>query len=337
MRIPVGKASIAVCAVTALAAGGWAWIGYRPSISASPVSASPVSVLKPAERDILAQMRAAGLRGDRSQTTAMIKALQNGHPTYIATGLRALAEVGDETALPAIEKLMLQHPTDTVGEEARAVRARLISVNRTSKALVPDENAKTKLRIFLSEVRLKPAELSSSVSEFGFTQRGRQGWSREAYAMEEIADMMYRDPFTNYQTVPDLQGVDFTADPGSALKARLAQFPKAERVEWMINELAHKRSIRGEDGFLLQLTVDEGSSASHLAARKLMEMDAHRSDYTYIGFSALFDVLRGVGDTSQSPIVERFLHDKDGWIAYYAQQVYPDVRRGLRRQYAVGY
>ncbi len=299
--------------------------------------ATPVPPLGPTERHRLALMRAAGISGDQSQIPNMVAALDRDHPTYVATALRSLSEVGGKESLSAIEKVIIRHPKDYIGARARMIHARLIAEGNSSKLIDPQLRAASKISVFLSEARLSHSELVSQSVKSAKSGNAYQSRSADVYAVEEISDIMYRDTSANYQTIADLQGVDFSADPASAIKVQLSQLPKAKRTDWLINELAHKRVLRGEDGFLLQLAVDEGVPASRLAVKKLMEMDTNRSEYTYIGFLALFEVLRGIGDTNQTSVVEHFLHDKDRWIAYYAQQVYPDVKQGSRCQYAAGY
>jgi len=70
---------------------------------------------------------------------------------------------------------------------------------------------------------------------------------------------------------------------------------------------------------------------------KLIDMDLHQEEYHSDHFAALFNVLRGIGDTSQSPFVEGFVHDPSRKAHNAAETVFADILRGNKVLCAVGY
>ncbi len=300
-------------------------------------SAKPAAPSSPDEYDYLAGIRVAGLNRDSSRLADMVACLKSTDPASVATGLHALAHLGDERAIPDVEQVVQNYPAGYIRAEAKSARARLLAESTGRSLTIPGDRAGVKTTKFMSEEGIDATILNAGVLAYYSSSGEGQGLPHEVDSLRELADMAYREPDADYLALPLLQKINFSQDPGSTLKIKLAVMPKAARVPWMINELAHKTILHKEDALLTQLAVDEGTSSSQQVAIKLTEMDAQRDQYTYTGFSALFDVLRGIGDSRQAPTVEHFLNDKDTWVAYYAQQVYPDVKRGLRRQYAIGY
>jgi hypothetical protein len=292
--------------------------------------------ITPKEESRLAALRIAGLHRDLSKMSQMIACLNDSNPTYVATGLHALEHLGNEQGIPDIDRVASGSNTDYIREEAKSAHARLMAETTDLSPTLPDERVQIKIDRYFSEEGLDKDKIVAGVLAF-HSRGGSQGLSHEMNALREVADMAYRDSSTGFLSSPQLQGLDYSQDPGAALKVRLARMPQEGRLPWMINELANKKKIGKNEGYLLQLAVDEGEAASQAAGSKLREMDANREQYTYTGFSALFDVIRGVGDKRQTSLIAHFLNDQDTWIAYYAQQVYPSVKKGLGKQYAVGY
>lgn len=223
---------------------------------------------------------------------------------------------------------------------ARAARARLLAEAAGQGINSGPAQAAAKVARFYQALGLTPASLNAAVSAESNDPRPR--YQREAaplavYALRELADMVYRGNYRDYASLPGVAVVDFTPDGPAALKMRLAPLPQPQRMDTMLGELSHKDKLLKEDNFEIQLAADEGLSASHAVAARLRYMQAHREQFAGIGFAALFDVLRGVGDKEQAPLVAQFQHDSDYDVGYYSRMDFYKLQRGMQRQYVAGY
>lgn len=311
--------------------------------------------LKPDDADSVARMHLAGLRGDRTQVPDMIKALESPvHWGYSITALHALARLGEVQALPVIEQkymprsIMAAGSGSIEGNYAQAARARLLA--ESSVRGMPGGKAKAAAKVarFYQELGMtaadlvpfspRPQSLSLPPSDsriYAVTHGDAR--TPAFYAMCELADVVYEGPYEDYAALPDVARVDFTKDYGLALKMRLAPLSRAERIATMVSELAHKKALRSEEDYEMQLLIDEGLPAGAAIAAQLREMDKHRDQYTHAGFAALFRVLQGIGDASRAPLIEPYLHDADTWVSYYADQVLPDIKKGIKRPMIFAY
>ena len=319
----------------------WLWLmlviigTITMSLSGNAVAPSGLTA---EDADHLAGLRVAALHMDRTKIPAMLAALKEDNPSAVVSGLHALALLGATQALPAINQIVKSHLDSSTVRYAVAARARLLAEAEGDKYPPGSEQNNAKINTFLSQIGLTSSQITSGVTTFYQSpQEQQQGWTEDVYAMEEIADMAYRSQSSTFLSLPELQGLDFSRDPGSALKVELARMPQKQRLPWMVNELSHEQKRNGKTSLLMQLVIDEGIPASHASAEKLGEMKQNRSEYPYTGFSALFDVFRGIGDQKQAAVIALFLHDSDDWVSYYAQQSYPVVQSGCREQTAVGY
>ena len=303
-------------------------------------SATPAPPLPPDESNLLADMRAAGVHGDRSKIPAMIQALKSHHPTYIITAMHALAQLGATEALPTMDQ-MLQQPASAqalpeyVLSYAHVAHSRILAEADGQKSSLADAQAKAKVTRFWTELGLTPSQVVLGASAYHHYHEDNKGLPVEVDAMQELGDMIYHGGFAVYQ--PYLRSIDFNQDEGSALKIKIVQLPSGSRLPWMINELAHKANRDLQANLVLQLAVDEGLPASQMAASKLNDMASNRSQYSEIGFLMLFLLIQGVGDEKQAPVVAQFLHDQDSWVVSDAQNTLPEIEQGHRVQFAAGY
>ncbi len=305
----------------------------------------------------LADMRAAGIRGDRSQIPAMIKALNPKLTAYHwMTALRALSELQATEAIPAIDAMIESCKGDTTAGFARVVKARILAEASTdtrpvsaqvrnrvpfgglpSNVVIATESparAEVTLNRFMGLLNLTTAKLKATMTKpaNGPAQFVTTDPERTAvWAQQEIGDMALRsDPA--YLTLPAVKALDFTLYEGALLKMKVAPMSHEERVKWLVDELSRKKSLRGEDNGMIQLAIDEGLPASHYAVTVLKAMSKHQKDYAPMGFHALFMVLSGVADKTDSAIIATFASNDDPGISHYSGE-YPH----FKVQAATGY
>jgi hypothetical protein len=148
------------------------------------------------------------------------------------------------------------------------------------------------------------------------------------HALRQLADMVYQGPWAEYAALPDVVLTHFREDYGSALKRRLAPLPRPERLRTLIEELSRTPVLRGETDHDIQLAANEGDAAGRLAAARLEQRAASPDEYPHTGFTAMFRVLRGLGDRRYEPLVRRF---KDQPLPLNCTSaIYYDIRDGIR-------
>lgn len=322
------KPGLVAAAVTTLSLAALALTGGvrdRPKAAANASTESGYPVPGPIDnwdQGIQAQaIRTAGLRGDRFQIPAITAWLQKPpHPDFIPTALHALARLGATEALPTIDALRQQRP-NWGGDFGTVARARLVAEASSKAESDPTRQAAMKVDRFYHELGLSPAELTSTVSRYRPEQpKASDSYSLpplEVYAMRELADIVYMGSYSAYAALPGVADVDFSKDYPSFLKIRLAPLSQELRLSWLINDLAHKKTLGANDSYEMQLAADGGTDASHLAMSKLWEMDNRRDVYIHTGFAALFEVLDAIRDKDQGPIFVHFAHDRDPFVAHY--------------------
>lgn len=303
----------------------------NPSPIMAQSNGSPSPVVNPENAKQMAAMRSAGLHSDPTYIGSMIKVLTNPpHPDYKKTALHALARLGAVEALPSVDATILNSDSDTKSY-ARVARARLLAEDE-AKNVADTAKASVKLNRFYHELGLTPKDVNEAVLQHyvrGGTSDGPQ--PVEVYAMREIADMIYQGPYKNFTTLPIASQVNFQNDYPSELKASLAPLNSSERVQKLVQELAHKSTLGTNDYYDMQLAADEGISASQAVATQLHVMDANRNQYTQEGFTALLQVLHGIGDKKQAPFFAHFM------AAANVEFMYPDVKNGVPQQIVPGY
>jgi len=307
----------------------------------------------------LAALRRAGLSRDRSQVPSLIAALRApNHPTYPYVALHSLAQLGATEALPAFSDYVSDTGAFSSDADLRnfalVSRARLLAESSCVNISDSKEQAKTKVRRFYQELGITAADINSRplTQVSSPLAQGAQGGGFFASSvppihtvtsqvLRELSDMVYQDQYQDFSTLPEVTQVDFSREPSCALKMRFAPLSHQERIAALVQELSRKTVLKAGDLYEIQLAINEGLSGSQAAAAELRKMDTHREQYNQIGyhsgFSALFDVISGVGDKDQAPLIEHFTHDKDSWVAHYASIAYNNVRSGIPRQPICGY
>ncbi len=297
-------------------------------------------MIAPEDGDRLATLRGFGLSGDPTKISTLIAELNAPtHPYSKITAMKAIGQLGSDKALAALDSV-IQNDRDPVNRLVAAVtRSRVIAEVAAKGIADPTLRASTKLNKFLQSLERTGSRISAAVpaqvQEVKTTPDRIPGI--ELLALREIADMIYRNRDSALLQAAVSQGIDFQLESASALKIRLAEMSAAQRISTLVDELAILKVMAGDAYHKVQLAVDEGAPAGAAVAAKLAVMDRQRDRYKYIGFAALFNIARALGDKTLEPVIARFLNDADGWISYYARQVYPNVRAGLRSQYRAGY
>lgn len=288
---------------------------------------------------------------DRSQITPIIHILQKPTRTsHAEAGLHALARMGAVEGLPIIQEY-IESDTSGIGRYARVAKARLLAESSASSVTGGNQSAAAKIGRFYRELNMNAVDLNVALTAFQAPaeQVGNDGRIYRqfttsmplppvgVYAMREIADIVYHGQHKDYFGLPQVTDVNFQDDYPSALKMRLAPLPHDERLHTLINELANKKTLVPNDDYELQLAINEGKPAAELAAQKLLEMERQHEQYTSAGFGALFNVLNGVGDQQQAPVLARFIHVPYPYVGHDAEQSYHNLMEGYRGEYKTGY
>lgn len=304
--------------------------------AADRTRAAPPQVLPPMTADRLTALRLAGIAGDRSQIPTLIAALESPDAGVETTALHALAQMGATEALPEVESLVKWPPNAWTENYARAAHARLIAEAAPQKRPA-FARLQAKIITFLTVINFRPTEITAALAVQRRQFPRPLGATFPVCVCEEIADMIYRSGLQYTRPLPALRGLDFGMDPAALLKIRLSRMPKRQRLPWLIDQISKSQVSGMGELRLVQLAADEGRPASRAAAAKLKEIRLHRSRYPFPGFAGLFDVIRSAGDPAQAALVRSFTQDRDGWVAFVAQDSLPSIKRGQREQVMTGY
>lgn len=303
--------------------------------------------LETADAVQLVAAKQAGLAQTEFSVNALREMLDKPrHPRHPLVAMRALARRGAIEALPSFAPYLDSNGPDwEMSDFAQVEKARLLAENSSHGKASGKEQAAAKVARFFQELNLTPDDLNTRPmeslrglnikSEFFATSQPLPN-TRENFALRELADIVYQGEYEDYASLPQVAQVDFSREPGSALKMRLAPLSRQQRLSTLIRELSHKTVLKDEDNFEIQLAVNEGLPASRAAAVELRKMDTHREEYNQVqyhnGFTALFQVIWGVGDAEQAPLIKHFTADKDDWVIHYANIFYRDIRNGTPRE-----
>ncbi len=132
--------------------------------------------------------------------------------------------------------------------------------------------------------------------------------------MREIADIVYHSPVHDLKGIPIASSLEVKSDYPTQLKMQLVGLSEAKRIDWIINDLAHKKALTPNQEFEIQLAEEYGASAGKAALALLVRMDSHREEYKSAGFDAMIRIVYGSGYQA-SQVQEHFLNDPDPNVA----------------------
>jgi hypothetical protein len=328
---------------------GGVWLGYGNSQAQNAVgnrdrytfrtlsSGKPAPPLTEEEADLIAAVRAAGLKRDRTQLPLVRQALKESHRDVLITALLAAGRLGDSESVKQINTLANRHLGDTVGELSDAVLARIRTENVVGRATSTTALSR-KVNHFLSETRLSKTRIEQTVRAFHAQGGAREHQTPyEVYALRQMADFVAEGYEAGVPNAAATTGLDFSLDPATQLKVRLAPMSKTQRINWLIESIARKKAIRGEDYYEVRALADEGTEAVAPILTKLRILKSNREGYEYPGISTLFNVLACIGDQSAIPVVRSFVGDSDKWLDHYARQQLQRLEVGFRKPYMVDF
>lgn len=171
----------------------------------------------------LEKFRKAGLTEDRSGVSAMIESLHSEDlPARTLTALHALAQLGEDRALPDIQSFIENVASTDQRNFARAAKARLVA-EKYGRSIADVKIRRTaKATRFFQDLGMSPAELNADLVSYHASLRPipvgvhRYSYSTGSipppagvYAMRELADMLYRDGYPDYRELPEVMAVNF--------------------------------------------------------------------------------------------------------------------------------
>lgn len=290
----------------------------------------------------------ASQAGDISHVPAMVAALD--HPTqrvdmYLLP--RLLARMGAVSAVPVLDSYIADRPGSLLSDMARVSKSRLLAENAVRSLTDDRQRSSEKIHRFLLGLNLAPADLNSALISYRLPEVNKQGRNvvrpggrqvpLEVMAVEEIADIVYSSPTHSYLGLPEVSQINFQGYYPAALKMRLAPCSRQQRIAIMISDLSTHTVLRGEDDYEIQLLANEGQVASVPVANKLRQMSAERSSFSGAGFSALFSVLAGIGDSTQLTLVQSFVDDQNPTVANRATLASQSLENRSKRFMVWGY
>lgn len=120
-------------------------------------------------------------------------------------------------------------------------------------------------------------------------------------------------------------------------RARRCAASDSAWIAALVEELAGKSVLRGEDFHTIQLLIDEGEPARNAVLAKLQAMDLLATRPHSIAYGALFHVPGGIGDESTEPVLRTYLSHPDKRIVHYAKIEHRAVEKGMPVSYYPGY
>jgi hypothetical protein len=200
------------------------------------------------------------------------------------------------------------------------------------------ESLSRKVSHFLSTTKLSKTRIEEAAG--AFHARGGAGEQQtpfEVYALRQMADFVAEGCEAGVPNAASVAGMNFSLDHATQLKVRLAPMSKKQRIDWLIESIARKKVIRGEDYYEVRALADEGTEAVEPILAKLRTLKSNREGYTYTGISTLFEPLACIGDKRAIPVVQSFVGDSDKWLNHYARQQLERLEAGYRTPYKIDY
>jgi hypothetical protein len=287
-------------------------------------SAEPFALLVPTDRKRLVSVRDMGRHRDPKAIPDLIAVLTEQPPvnTDLAlTAIHSLAQLGAEEALPDIDTYAasLKDPkmqgfyNDQAGNYIPVARARLVAEASVSDLKTEPQKTKAKVMRLCQELGLSVTGINKGVAVYKAQYPGP--WHNpplpvEIYAMREIADIVYHSSVTDLKGIPLASSLEVKSDYPSQLKMQLVGLSEAKRIDWLINDLAHKKVLLSNEDYEIQLVEEFGTSAGKAAFAMLTHMDSRRDEYKSAGFDAIIRIVYASGyQTTQ--VQEYFLNDVD--------------------------
>jgi hypothetical protein len=182
------------------------------------------------------------------------------------------------------------------------------------------EKAQAKVERFFRELGKSPAEVTAGAAAHYKKLISGTAWGglmpMETYALQELADIVWRGPYQDYADLPQVQQTDFKQDGLAALKKQMAPLPPEAQRKSLIDTLAVGDSAPQQQ-LLLNLGCVEAAQA---VVDKLKEMDGDRKKYFRTGFGNLFQVLQASGDTSHAELWTHF--EADSSLGIFATNIH---------------
>lgn len=309
--------------------------------SAFDVTTSQIHFPAPDDREctLMAEIRAIGIRRDKSQIEKVIAALWERHPGVVITAILALGRLGVKEAEEELQNLQTLVPEYSGFIQLALAR---LQAENAFPTVSNDQQFRQKVTYFLKTLNKSENQINQIALKYA---KGLQKMPSsliatpiEVQALRQIAEMAseayakgVRNAFTSLK-------LDFSLDPVAQLKMKLGQMPKKERIKWLVDLLSRKKVLSWQENYEMQALADEGQEAVEVIITKLKEMMTKRQDYpAHAGFAALFRTLAAIGDHRVIPVIETFLNDSNEWVQYYAQQALKDLRQGRKVVRAVDF
>jgi hypothetical protein len=297
-------------------------------LSAANPYAEPFALLVPTDAKRLVSVRESGRHRDTKAIPDLIAVLTEQPPvnTDLAlTAIHSLAQLGAEEALPDIDTFMANQKipgtsfpdVDTVNY-IKAARARLVAEASVSDLKKEPQKTNAKVVRLCQELGLSVVGINkvAAINKVQQTPWNHPPIPVEVYAMREIADIVYHSPIADLKGIPIAGSLELKSDYPSQLKIQLVGLSEAKRIDWLINDLSHKKALTEKEDYEFQLTKEFGTSAGKATLELLTRMDNHRDEYKgqEAGFLAMIHILYTLSyQTSQ--VQEHFQNDPDPSIS----------------------
>jgi hypothetical protein len=258
------------------------------------------------------------------------------------TAIHSLAQLGAEEALPDIDTYAasLKDPkmqgfyNDQAGNYILVARARLVAEASVTDIRTQPEMTNAKVLRLYQELNLSVTGINKGVAVYKAQYPGP--WHNpplpvEIYAMREIADIVYHSSVADLKGIPIAGSLELKSDYPSQLKIQLVGLSEAKRIDWLINDLSHKKALTSDEDYEIQLVEEFGTSAGKAAFAMLTHMDSHREEYKGHegGFLGMIHIVYEV-EYQVSQVQEHFQHDPHPSISNAAHM-------GVSAEYVPGY
>ncbi|MBI3945775.1 MAG: hypothetical protein HY321_07640 [Armatimonadetes bacterium] len=289
----------------------------------------------PEEEELISILRDAGLTGDASALATAIRAATHKNQFVAMQGLWTLARLGSAEALPTVEALF-----DAEMAEVRAYARVVAAQIRTNGVSVARDAAGVRAQVLalLGALHLSSAEVSAPIPPLpGRDMEEDETTLQRRWVLRECADVVRAAANRGVVGAASTLPVDPAPDEAARAKVAFAAWKGAERIGRLVDALAAKRTLTGDDRYPIQLLADEGAPAAPVIIAKLEAMRANRAAYHHSGYCALFRAVTGIGGKHATAAVASFRKDPDEWVRYYADQCYEWLSKGIRRNGVVAY